>query len=139
MGLKQGNIFLIKKRETYYLPVNYITVNVRFFKEFQFFLTILVIKKLANLSWNILLLPLLFYSTSNQHFRSNPQQAFLEKRCCENIQQIYRNVISIELLCNFIEILLRHGCSPVNFLHILQKPFLRIISGGFFWSFPINI
>ena len=25
--------------------------------------------------------------------------------------------------CNFIEIALRHGCSPLNLLHILRKPF----------------
>ena len=29
-----------------------------------------------------------------------------------------RSVISIKLLCNFIEITLRHGCPPVNFLYI---------------------
>ena len=28
-----------------------------------------------------------------------------------------RSLISIKLLCNFIEITLRHGCSPVNLLH----------------------
>ena len=30
-----------------------------------------------------------------------------------------RSVISMNLLCNFIEIALWHGCSPVNLLHIL--------------------
>ena len=34
-----------------------------------------------------------------------------------------RNVISIKLLYNFIEIILRHGCSPVNFLHIFRTHF----------------
>ena len=29
----------------------------------------------------------------------------------------WRSVISINLLCNFIEVTLQHGCSPVNFLH----------------------
>ena len=28
-----------------------------------------------------------------------------------------QSVISIKLFCNFIEITLRHGCSPVNLLH----------------------
>ena len=32
-----------------------------------------------------------------------------------------RSVISIKLLCNFIEITLRHGCSPVNLLHIFRR------------------
>ena len=33
-----------------------------------------------------------------------------------------RSVISIKLLCNFIEITLQHGCSPVNLLHIFKIP-----------------
>ena len=47
-------------------------------------------------------------------------------------QYIYHNIYisilkshSIELLCNFIKIPLRHGCSPVNLLHISRTPFLR--------------
>ena len=34
-----------------------------------------------------------------------------------------------KLLFNFIEITLRHGCSPVNLLHIFKRPFLRNTSG----------
>ena len=41
-----------------------------------------------------------------------------------------QNAISIELQCNFIEITLRHGCSPVNFPHIFRTPFPTNISGG---------
>ena len=33
------------------------------------------------------------------------------------------------LLCNFIEITLRHGCSPVNLLHIFRTPFTMNTSG----------
>ena len=56
------------------------------------------------------------------------------KRCSENMQQIYRrttcrNVISIKLQSNFIEITLWHGCSPVNWLHISKIPFPRNTSG----------
>ena len=40
-----------------------------------------------------------------------------------------RNVISIKLLCNFIEITLRHACSPVSLLHIFRIPFLKNTSG----------
>ena len=36
-----------------------------------------------------------------------------------------QNVISVKLLCNFIEIALRQGCSPVNLLHIFRAPFLE--------------
>ena len=37
---------------------------------------------------------------------------------------------SSPLLCNFIEIALLHGCSPVNLLHIFRTPFPKNISGG---------
>ena len=30
---------------------------------------------------------------------------------------------------NFIEITLRHGCSPVNLLHIFRTPFTKNTSG----------
>ena len=33
-----------------------------------------------------------------------------------------RNVISRKLLCNFLGITLRYGCSPVNLLHIFRIP-----------------
>ena len=39
-------------------------------------------------------------------------------RWCTN----YQNVHIYILLCNFIEIELRHRCSPVNLLHIFRKP-----------------
>ena len=35
----------------------------------------------------------------------------------------------VALLCNFIEIALRHGCSPVNLLHIFRIPFPKNTSG----------
>ena len=40
-----------------------------------------------------------------------------------------RNVISIKLQSNFIEIALRHGCSPINLLHISRTPLPKSISG----------
>ena len=36
-----------------------------------------------------------------------------------------RSVISIKLLCSFIEIALRHGCSSVNLLHIFRTTFYK--------------
>ena len=39
-------------------------------------------------------------------------------------------MISIKLLCNFIEITRRHGRSPVNLLHIFRTLFPRNTSGG---------
>ena len=41
-----------------------------------------------------------------------------------------QSVISIELLCNFIEIALRRGCSPVNLLHIFTTAFPKNHSVG---------
>ena len=35
------------------------------------------------------------------------------------------SMISIKLLCNFIETTLRHECSPVNLYHIFRTPFLQ--------------
>ena len=34
------------------------------------------------------------------------------------------------MLCNFIEITLRHGYSPENLLHIFRKSFYKNTSGG---------
>ena len=33
------------------------------------------------------------------------------------------------MLCNFIEIALRHGCSPVNLLHVFKTLFSKNTSG----------
>ena len=40
-------------------------------------------------------------------------------------QYPYRSAISIKLQSNFIEIVLRHGCSPVNLQHIFRTTFLK--------------
>ena len=66
--------------------------------------------------------------------QKQPSKCVIKKRCSENMQQIYRrtpmpkcdfnNVVS-----NFIEISLRHGCSPVNLLHIFSSPFPMNTSG----------
>ena len=36
----------------------------------------------------------------------------------------------MKLQSDFIEITLRHGCSPVNLLHIFRTPFPKNASGG---------
>ena len=41
-----------------------------------------------------------------------------------------RSEISIKLLCNFIEITLWHGCSPLSLLHIFRTPFLKNTSAS---------
>ena len=41
-----------------------------------------------------------------------------------------QSAISIKLLCNFIEIALRYGCSLVNLLHIFRTTFLKSTSSA---------
>ena len=51
-----------------------------------------------------------------------------------------RSAISIKLLCNFIEIALRHGCSPVNLLHIFRiYLLLRKPLDGYFLQKPFYV
>ena len=66
-----------------------------------------------------------YFSKQKQPFRS-----VLRKRRSENMQQIFRRTPMpkcdfIKLLCDFIEITLLHGCSPVNLLHIFRAPFYK--------------
>ena len=46
------------------------------------------------------------------------------------------SMISIKLLCNFIEITIRHGCSPVTLLHIFRTAFLKNTSE---WLLPVSL
>ena len=67
--------------------------------------------------------------------RSSPPEVFLGKGVLKISSKFTgehpcRNAISIKLLCNFIEIPFRHGCSPVNFLHFFRTPFLKNNSKG---------
>ena len=60
-------------------------------------------------------------------YRSINPQVFLRKgvlNICSKFTGKHpcQSVISIKLLCNFIEITLRHGCSTVNLLHIFRTP-----------------
>ena len=47
------------------------------------------------------------------------------KICSKFIEHPCRSVVTIKQLCNFIEIALQHGCSPVNLLHIFRRPFYK--------------
>ena len=65
--------------------------------------------------------------------QSSHPEVFLGKgvlKICSKVtgEHPCRSVISIKLLSNFIEITLRHGCSPVNSLHIFRPPFLENMS-----------
>ena len=70
-------------------------------------------------------------------YRSSRQQVFFVKgalKICRKFtgEHTCRSVFSIKLLCSFIEIILWHGCSPVNLLHIFRTPFLKNTYGWLF-------
>ena len=65
--------------------------------------------------------------------QKQPPRGVLSKRCFENMQQTYRRTPMrmcdfnkvVKLQSNFVEITLRHGCSPVNLLHISRTTFSK--------------
>ena len=91
-------------------------------------------------------------SKIRHYAQKQPFIGVLKKRCSENMHQIYRRMPMPQcdfskVACNFTEIVLWHGCSPVNLRHISRTPFPKNISGGllldnlpsqiptiFFWS-----
>ena len=70
-------------------------------------------------------------------FRSSSLVVFLGKGVliiCSKFrgENPYRNVVSIKLQSNFIEITLRHGSYPVNLVHFIRTTFPKNTSGGLF-------
>ena len=70
-----------------------------------------------------------------KRFKRSLQKVFLGKgvqKICTKFTWEHQRLseISIKLLCNFIEITLRHGCSPVNLLNIFRTPFPTKTFGG---------
>ena len=67
--------------------------------------------------------------------QKQPSRGVLRKRCSENNKEIYRGVpmpkrdFNKVLQSNFIEITHRHGCSPVNLLHVFRISFPKNTSG----------
>ena len=61
--------------------------------------------------------------------QKQPSIGVLRKRYSENMHQIYCRACHA-MLCNFFEVSLRHGCSPVNLLHIFRTPFYMSTYGG---------
>ena len=67
-------------------------------------------------------------------FQKQPTEVFLRtgvlKICRKFIREHpFQSVILIKLLCKFIDTALRHGCSPVNLLHIFRTLFHKNTSG----------
>ena len=75
-----------------------------------------------------------------RNHQKRPFRAVLRKSCPENIQQIYRRIPMPKcdfnkLFCNFIEITLWYGCSPVNLLYIFRIRFSKSTFGGLLLNF----
>ena len=69
------------------------------------------------------------------NIQNQPSISVLIKRCSKNMQQIYWRTPMPKrdfnkVASNFIEITSRHGCSPVNLVHIFRMPFPKNTSGG---------
>ena len=82
----------------------------------------------------------LWNSEISKNLQKQPRRGVPRKMCSKNKQKIYRRTLMPkcdfnDVLCNFIEITLRHGCSPVNLLHILRIPFLMNTS----WCLLLNL
>ena len=78
------------------------------------------------------------------NFRSSPPEVFLGKGVLEKCSKFKgkhpsRSVISIKLQRNFIETALRHGCFPVNLVHIFRITFPKNTSGGLLMCYVSNI
>ena len=64
--------------------------------------------------------------------RSSHPEVFLGKgilKICSKFTGEHPCQSANKMLCNFIEIALRLGCSPVNLLYIFRTPFLKYTSG----------
>ena len=74
------------------------------------------------------------------NFRSSHPDGVLKKRCSENMQQIYRRTLMPKCyFSNFFDIALRHGCSPVNLLHVFRTIFPRNTSGWLLVKFENHL
>ena len=67
--------------------------------------------------------------------KSSPPDVLLENgalKMCNKFtgEHPCRSVVSIKLLCNFIEIAFWQGCSPVNLMYIFRAPFYKNTYGG---------
>ena len=110
-------------------------VNARFFG-------VIFLSKFFSFS-NLILVKIAHLATLKQWRRENKKaktRSYLQKRPCRNnALKIYsefmgehqcQSLISKNLQSNFIEITLRHRCSPVNLLYIFRTLFFKNISGG---------
>ena len=104
---------------------------------------------LLNLTWS---LPLSICLFNSMYFQKKPFRSVLGEsssknmeqtdfnKVAEDMQQIYRRTPMPKYDFNKVaksQIKLRHGCSPVNLLHIFKAPFYKNTSGGLLLYFLI--
>ena len=82
-------------------------------------------------------------SIKHKLFRSIPPDVFLGKsvlKTCYNFtgKTPLPKCDFNKVACNFIEITLRDGCSPVNLLHIFRTPFPENIFGGLLLAISLS-
>ena len=125
--------FVLVKISNYFWDTIYQIFNClvtsTFFRRTEWSLLLLLLREhcLGKRSLNI---SVFLWINRNSHL-----EVFLGKgvlKICSTFTWEYpcQSAISIKLLCNFIEIAFRHGCFPVNLLHILRTPFRKNTSGS---------
>ena len=62
-------------------------------------------------------------------YRSSHSKVFLGKGILKICSKFTGELPCRSVLCNFIEIALRHGCSLINLLHVFRTPFPKNTSG----------
>ena len=126
VGIRSKPVKLLIRLKDGHQAQNLATFHRFFFSPIRYFIT-----------WNISRSNLISNSFSIERvciFRSSPPELFLGKgvlkiRSKFTGQNQCRSVISMKLQINFIDITLRHGCSPLNLLHIFRTPFPKNTSG----------
>ena len=90
--------------------------------------------------WSVVAWTVVILFSQGLLWQKQPPRGVLKKsvlKICSNFTGEHPcwSVISVKLQSNFIEIAIRHGCSPVNLLHIFRTPFPRNTSGWLllFW------
>ena len=99
------------------------------YRQISYYCQVRICSKLLIKALNVV-----FQLSCNAITRSSHPELFLRKdvlKMCSRFtrEYPYRSLISVKLQSNFIEIALRHRCSPVNLLHIFRTPFPRNTSG----------
>ena len=117
--------FLTQGNWTWTIPLD----KINYTKEWRYFLDVLLVYVTMKCDTHSCIKSKIMWM-NRQVMRSSYPEVFLGKRVLKICSKFTgehpcRSPISIKLLCNFIEIALRHGCSPVILLHIFRTHFPR--------------